>query len=61
MECAVEAGRLIQAGAIGRPLQVIGLGPHRFGDPAKRPTWFYERAKYGGIWCDIGSHQIEQI
>jgi predicted dehydrogenase len=61
VECAVEAGRLINAGAIGRPVQVIGLGPHRLGDPAKRPAWFYERAKYGGILCDIGSHQIEQF
>ncbi len=61
VECAVEAGRLIAAGAIGRPVQVLGLGPHRLGDPAKRPAWFFERAKYGGILCDIGSHQIEQF
>jgi predicted dehydrogenase len=61
VECAVEAGRLIAAGAIGRPVQVIGLGPHRMGDPSKRPAWFFERAKYGGILCDIGSHQIEQF
>ena len=29
-----------------------------------RPTvrhWFFERAKYGGILCDIGSHQFEQF
>ena len=61
VECAVEAGRLIKAGAIGRPVQVLGLGPHRLGDPAKRPAWFFERASYGGILCDIGSHQIEQF
>ncbi len=61
VECAVEAGRLIAAGAIGRPVQVLGLGPHRLGDPGKRPAWFFERAKYGGILCDIGSHQIEQF
>jgi predicted dehydrogenase len=61
VECAVEAGRLIAAGAIGRPVQVLGLGPHRLGDPSKRPAWFFERAKYGGILCDIGSHQIEQF
>ena len=23
-------------------------------------SWFFEREKYGGILCDIGSHQIEQ-
>jgi predicted dehydrogenase len=61
VECAVEAGRLIAAGAIGRPVQVLGLGPHRLGDPAKRPAWFFARARYGGILCDIGSHQIEQF
>jgi predicted dehydrogenase len=61
VECAVEAGRLIANGAIGRPVQVLGLGPHRMGDPSKRPAWFFERAKYGGILCDIGSHQIEQF
>src|ERR1043165_3900887 len=61
VECAVEAGRLIAAGAIGRPVQVLGLGPHRLGDPAKRPAGFFARARYGGILCDIGSHQIEQF
>src|SRR5690606_31992306 len=40
-------------------IQVIGLGPHRLSKPV-RPAWFFEKAKYGGILCDIGSHQIEQ-
>jgi hypothetical protein len=39
----------------------LGLGPHRIGNPAARPAWFYEKAKYGGILCDIGSHQFEQF
>ena len=26
-----------------------------------RPDWFFEHEKYGGILCDIGSHQIEQF
>lgn len=60
VECAVYAGKLIQEGRIGRVLQVIGMGPHRLGPPDKRPDWFYQREKYGGILCDIGSHQIEQ-
>jgi predicted dehydrogenase len=38
----------------------MGLGPHRL-SLASRPAWFFERAKYGGILCDIGSHQIEQF
>ncbi len=60
VECAVFAGELIAGGAIGRVLQVIGVGPHRLSHSA-RPAWFFERARYGGILCDIGSHHIEQF
>ncbi|MDQ0195329.1 Gfo/Idh/MocA family protein [Paenibacillus wynnii] len=60
VESAIYAGQLIRQGAIGRPLQVIGLGPHRL-NAANRPEWFFQREKYGGILCDIGSHQIEQF
>jgi predicted dehydrogenase len=59
VECAVHAGDLIASGAIGRVLQVIGLGPHRI-SLASRPSWFFQKERYGGILCDIGSHQIEQ-
>jgi predicted dehydrogenase len=58
VECAMYAGDLVHGGAIGRVIQVLGLGPHRLG--AGRPAWFFEREKFGGILCDIGSHQIEQ-
>jgi predicted dehydrogenase len=61
VEAAVLAGQLIERGAIGRVLQVLCLGPHRVGDPAQRPDWFYDKAKYGGILCDIGSHNFEQM
>jgi predicted dehydrogenase len=60
VESAIHAGDLVQAGAIGRVIQVIGLGPHRLNKPS-RPAWFFEREKYGGILCDIGSHQFEQF
>ena len=60
VESAVYAGQLVRAGEIGRVLQVIGLGPHRLNAPS-RPAWFFEREQYGGILCDIGSHQIEQV
>jgi predicted dehydrogenase len=56
----VRAGELVSAGAIGRVLQTIGTGPHRM-NPAQRPPWFFEREKYGGILCDIGSHQFDQF
>ena len=60
VESAVFAGDLIKEGAIGRVIQVIGMGPHRL-NAASRPDWFFEKEKYGGILCDIGSHQIEQF
>ena len=56
----VRAGELVKAGAIGRVLQTIGLGPHRM-NPETRPAWFFERARYGGILCDIASHQADQF
>jgi len=59
-ECSIYAGNLIEAGAIGRVLQVIGMGPHRL-SKGSRPAWFFDFAQYGGILCDIGSHQIEQF
>jgi predicted dehydrogenase len=60
VESAVFAGQLIEQGAIGKVIQVLGLGPHRLG-AAGRPEWFFQKEKYGGILCDIGSHQIEQF
>ena len=60
VECAVLAGQLIENGAIGRVIQVIGMGPHRINIPA-RPEWFFKKEYFGGIICDIGSHQIEQF
>ncbi len=60
VEAAVYAGRLIRDGAIGRVLQVIGLGPHRL-NAATRPEWFWQKQRFGGILVDIGSHQIEQF
>lgn len=60
VESAVFAGQLIEKGAIGRVIQVIGTGPHRI-RIKQRPDWFFDPSRYGGILCDIGSHQIEQF
>jgi predicted dehydrogenase len=60
VESAVFAGRLVEEGAIGRVVQVLGTGPHRL-NAGSRPDWFFDRRRYGGILCDIGSHQIEQV
>jgi predicted dehydrogenase len=55
-----RAIELVQAGAIGRVVQTLGMGPHRLNRPL-RPAWFFQREKYGGVLCDIASHQIEQF
>ncbi|WP_407389432.1 Gfo/Idh/MocA family protein [Carnobacterium jeotgali] len=60
VEGAVFAGQLIKEGKIGEVIQVTGFGPHRL-DKEVRPDWFFKKEQYGGILCDIGSHQIEQF
>jgi predicted dehydrogenase len=57
---AVKAGELVEAGTIGRVVQTVGLGPHRVNLPS-RPDWFFRKAQYGGILCDIASHQVDQF
>lgn len=56
----VKAGELVKAGAIGKVIQTIGLGPHRI-NLKSRPQWFFDTKNYGGIICDIGSHQFDQF
>jgi predicted dehydrogenase len=56
----VKAGELILAGAIGKVVQTIGIGPHQM-RPKSRPDWFFDPEKAGGILCDIGSHQCDQF
>lgn len=38
-ESAVYAGELIRQGAIGRVIQVLGMGPHRLNAPSRRPVF----------------------
>jgi predicted dehydrogenase len=56
----VKAAEIVKAGGIGRVVQTIGLGPHRM-NPKQRPEWFFDRKRFGGILCDIGSHQADQF
>ncbi|MBX2837618.1 MAG: Gfo/Idh/MocA family oxidoreductase [Gammaproteobacteria bacterium] len=56
----VKAEELVANGAIGNVIQTIGTGPHHQG-LNKRPDWFYRRQRFGGILCDIGSHQVDQF
>jgi predicted dehydrogenase len=68
VKAAVRAGELIQAGAIGRVIQTINIAPHQVrqkhgdaGGGSGRPEWFWNPEEYGGILCDIGSHQVDQF
>jgi predicted dehydrogenase len=56
----IRANELVKAGAIGEFVHLIGLGPHLIRKPT-RPTWFFERARYGGIITDLASHQCDQF
>ncbi len=60
VKAMTRAAELVQAGALGRVVQTIGLGPHRL-NRHLRPAWFFERAQGGGILADIASHQIDQF
>jgi len=57
---AVYAGQLVEQGRIGKVIQTVNLAPHRINAPS-RPNWFFEKARYGGILTDIGSHQADQF
>src|SRR5262245_10051029 len=57
---AVHAGELVQQGAIGKVVQTVNLAPNRINIPS-RPEWFFDKARYGVILTDIGSHQADQF
>jgi predicted dehydrogenase len=60
VRAAVQAGYLIKDGAIGKVVQTINIAPHQINAPS-RPEWFWDPVQYGGILCDIGSHQADQF
>jgi predicted dehydrogenase len=68
VKAAVYAGELIQQGAIGKVIQTINIAPHQIvqghgdaGGGSGRPEWFWNPDQFGGILCDIGSHQVDQF
>jgi predicted dehydrogenase len=72
VKAAVKAGELVQAGAIGNVIQTINIAPHQIrqrpgsdagsaGSIDGRPAWFWKDVQFGGILCDIGSHQVDQF
>ncbi|NIJ53739.1 Gfo/Idh/MocA family protein [Dyadobacter arcticus] len=56
----IKAGELVKEGVIGKVVQTIGLGPHRMSTDT-RPEWFFDKKRFGGIICDIASHQFDQF
>jgi predicted dehydrogenase len=56
----VKAGELVKAGAIGKVIQTMGVGPHRL-NADTRPPWFFQKDRYGGILVDLASHQFDQF
>ena len=60
VRAVTRAMELVAEGEIGRVVQTVGLGPHRL-NRHLRPDWFFKRAGYGGVLCDIASHQIDQF
>jgi len=68
VKAAVYAGELVRQGAIGKVIQTINIAPHQIfqhggnaGGGGGRPDWFWNPVQYGGILCDIGSHQVDQF
>ena len=55
-----RASQLVAAGAIGKVVQTVGLGPHALKNNP-RPEWFYQRKRYGGVLTDIAAHQCDQF
>jgi predicted dehydrogenase len=68
VKAAVYAGELVKQGAIGKVIQTINIAPHQIfqhpgnaGGGSGRPEWFWHAKQFGGILCDIGSHQVDQF
>ena len=72
VKAAVKAGELVKSGAIGKVIQTINIAPHQInqsqgsdagsiGSNEGRPDWFWNEVQFGGILCDIGSHQVDQF
>ena len=55
-----RASALVRAGAIGRVIHTVGLGPHLL-RAEQRPAWHFSREATGGILTDLASHQIDQF
>jgi predicted dehydrogenase len=53
-----KAGELIRTGAIGKVIQTVALAPHKM-NPETRAPWFFKREQYGGILCDLASHNVD--
>jgi predicted dehydrogenase len=54
----IAAMDLVSSGAIGEVIEVNSTGPHKL-NLSERPSWFLDRATYGGILTDLITHDID--
>ncbi|MBV9464374.1 MAG: Gfo/Idh/MocA family oxidoreductase [Verrucomicrobiae bacterium] len=60
--CRAEllAGKLIRAGEIGRPVNFVGLEPHKL-MIKHRPAWQFRRDASGGVLAELGVHALDSF
>jgi len=54
------AARLVRAGEIGRPVNFIGLEPHKL-MAGHRPSWQFKKLLSGGILNELGVHVLDSF
>lgn len=54
----LAARALLDSGDLGTLVQVAASGPHKL-NRATRPSWFLDRATYGGVVADLAVHDID--
>jgi predicted dehydrogenase len=57
----LAAKELIQAGAIGNLVLATDTWYKGFWEGGKRPDWFLDDSKGGGMWAMNGSHMIDRL
>lgn len=55
------ARRLVQDGAIGKPVLMNARKSYKYGDEKARPEWFGKREIYSGTFPWIGIHALDMI
>jgi len=56
----LAARRLVAEGLLGDLALIASTGPHKL-NYTSRPSWFFDRARYGGILGDLAVHDIDLV